>query len=134
MPVVRTGKFSAYLVAKWLDEIVSGAVPSYMALFTSDPQAAGNPLTVELPGPTYARVPVTGSWSRTGRLLTCNSVLLWPSIQPGAVITHIGAFDAAVNGNFLFSNAVPGTLGYYSFTAGGYLQIASGAYHVGIDL
>ena len=133
MPV-RQGKFGLYLVAKWLDEIVAGTIPTNMALFTSDPQAAGNPLTVELVSPQYARVPVTGAWTRTGRLLTCTSVMLWPAIPPGAVITHIGAFDAGVNGNFLFSNPVPNTLGYYNFVGGGYLQIAAGAYHVGLDL
>lgn len=129
----RQGIVSTYLAAKWLDEITSGAIPTYMSLFTSNPHLAGNPLTVELIGPSYVRAGATGAWSRAGRLLTCTSVLLWSSIPPGSVITHIGAFDAAVNGNFLFAGPVPNALGYYSFSNGGYLQIAPNGWHVGLD-
>jgi hypothetical protein len=126
---------STYLAAKWLDEIVSGAIPSYMAMFTSDPQAAGNPLTVEITYGAYVRP--AASWTRSGRILTSAVGFTWNAIPAGSVITHLGAFDAAVNGNFLWSGPVPvasaSPLGYYSFPNGGYLSLAAGAYHVGLD-
>ena len=134
MSIARTGVFSPTLVGNWLDYIVGGTIPTYMALFTSDPHAAGNPLYVEVVSPKYVRVPVTGTWTRSGNLLTCTSTMLWASLPEGLVVTHIGAFNAGVNGDFLFAGPIPGVLGYYSFPDGGYLQVAPNSFHVGIDV
>ncbi len=131
----RVGKSSTYLANRWLTEIQAGTIPTYIALFSSDPQSAGSPLAVELSFGSYVRPLQT--WSLAGRILTSLVDMTWNTIPPGTTITHIGAFDALVNGNFLFSGPVPvavaSPLGYYSFPNGGFLTIQAGSYHVGLD-
>lgn len=132
---VRVGKTSTYLANKWLTEIQNGTIPSYLALFSSDPQSAGSPLTVELAFNSYVRPLAT--WSLAGRILTTTNAQTWNTIPPGITIPYIGAFDALANGNLLFSGPVPvasaSPLGYYDYTYGGYLTLAAGAYHFGLD-
>jgi hypothetical protein len=118
---------SDYQITAWLTALAAG--PCYLTLFTSDPFVPVNPLTVELTGAGFARIVPT--WSLSGKILTATNSLLWTSIQPGSAITHIGAFDAAFNGNFLFAGPIPNQP--VSYPNGGYLQLAANTYHVGID-
>jgi hypothetical protein len=129
MAFSRNGRFSDYQVAKWLDEIRLG--PCYMGLLSSDPYVSPNPSLLEVTGTTYGRA--TPTLSRSGRVLTVTSLMYWEGINAGSTVAYIGAFDALINGNFLFASAIPLTGGVLSFPAGGYLEIAANTFHAGLD-
>ena len=128
MAGARSGRVSDYRANIWLTALAGGSL--YMALFASDPYAAGSPTAVEITGPGYARAIPT--WSISGRVMTCTSTLLWQGLAIGTNVSHIGAFDAAFNGNLEFAGPVPNGTPIV-FNNAGYLQLAANTYHFAID-
>ena len=123
----RAGRFSDYQINIWLSGLAGST--KYYALFSSDPYLAGTPTAVEMTGTGYARL--TATESLAGKIVTVTSVLLWTTIPAGSTLSHIGAFDAAFNGNLLFAGPIPG--GPRSYPNGGSLQLNANSYHYGID-
>jgi hypothetical protein len=123
----RAGRFSDYQINIWLSAL-AGAT-KYYALFSSDPYLAGTPTAVEMTGTGYARA--IGTESLSGKIVTVTTALSWPTIPSGSTLSHIGAFDAAFNGNLLFAGPIPG--GPRSYPAGGSLVLNANSYHYGID-
>lgn len=123
----RAGRFSDYQINVWLTALA--AQTKYYALFSSDPYLAGTPTAVEMTGAGYARI--TATESLAGKIVTVTNTMLWTTIPAGSTLSHIGAFDAAFNGNLLFAGPIPG--GPRSYPNGGSLQLAGNSYHYGID-
>jgi len=79
-----------------------------LALFTADPTDAGNLNEVPASATWYART-LTGTWSTPAVAGTSHQVVNNASITFNAVtvnpvtVTHIGVFDAATDGNMIFS-------------------------------
>jgi hypothetical protein len=122
----RVGRISTSVVTAWLADLATQA--PYLALMTSDPYAAQDPLTTEVVSGTYARS--NTAWSVTGRLMTATNNLLWNGIPAGTHLFAIAGFSAVTNGVLKFSSPIPG--GLYYAVAGG-LSMPSGSFAVGID-
>lgn len=128
------GRFSKYQTARWMDTLASRTL--YMALFTSDPYAVSNPLTVELLGTSITRQPST--WERTSPYsLELRNDIFFYAIPSETSIVAIGAFDAAINGNLIFrdlmsSDGKRSNPIYYA--TGGTYGIAVGEMVIGLDI
>lgn len=123
----RAGRFSDYRVGIWLTATSQQTL--YLALFSSDPYAAGTPTAVEMTGAGYARqIPIM---SLTGRIITVTNTLLWSAISAGSTLSHIGAFDAAFNGNLELAGPIPG--GPRTYPNGGTLTLTANSMHFGLD-
>ena len=128
------GRFSSYQTARWMDSMANRTL--YLSLFTADPYAVSNPLTVELIGTSVVRQPT--SWLRTSPYsIELEHDVYFRAIPPETSVVAIGAFDAEVNGNLLFrdlmsQNGVTAQPIY--FGTGGSYGIAAGQMVVGIDI
>lgn len=124
---VRAGRFSDYQANIWLTALAAQNL--YLGIFTADPFGVGSPATVEISGAGYARV--TAIQSLSGRVVTVTNTLLWNGIPAGSQITHIGAWDAAFNGNLVLAGPVPNSP--IAFPNGGFLSVAANKFHYGLD-
>lgn len=124
---MRSGRIGNYLVFSWMSQLNS--LPHYLTLFSSDPYLAQDPTTVEAQGAQYARDLSTTSLS--GRLVTVTSAASWHGMPAGTVITHLGAFDAAFNGNLLWAGPMQGAP--YTLSVAGSFSIQPNTVHVGLD-
>lgn len=88
------GKISAYQAERWLDQLQN----SWVALHYEDPDISGA-YASEVFGGGYARYPVTFS-SASGRSIWNETSVVFAGL-PSVVVTYIGLWDAAVNGNHL---------------------------------
>lgn len=111
---------SDYLEQKTLNDVLNGANPTYVALFTADPTDAGVTTNeIATAGTAYARLKVnpnggaSPTWALAvsngaGGYKVVNAVDLNFAVATAAwgTITHIAIFDAATGGNMLFSGAL----------------------------
>lgn len=119
------GRFSNFKTTTWMDTVV--ADDKWMTLVSADALAVADPLTVEL---TTTRV--QGTWFRTSNsLLTLTSPLVFPGLLAGAHVAGVAGFNAAVNGNLLFSSLLDTPV---DFPAGGTYTLPAGQYVLGIDV
>ena len=128
------GRLGLYQVNAWMTALAATAL--FATVFTSDPNAASDPLSVEVLGSGYNRV--QASFSRTGPgLITLDTVLVIPAIPPGATGVWVGFMDAAANGHLIASDLIrdplTGIATPRSYPAGGTFVIPAGEYTIGID-
>ena len=111
---------SDYLEQKTLNDLLNGANPVYVALFTADPTDAGVTTNeISTVGTAYARLQVKPNggaapyWNLavangTGGFKVTNAQDLNFAVATAAwgTITHIALFDAATGGNMLYSGAL----------------------------
>lgn len=122
---MSTGTFSTYLTSGWVDELAAKTI--FLALFSADPAGSSNPAALEIIGGVYARQDTL--WTRTSpSLLTLNEDAIFRNLPPGAAVAAVGGFDAAFNGNLLFSDVLAEPL---SFPVGGTYIVPAGQYAVG---
>jgi hypothetical protein len=128
------GSFSISVIERWMDEVED--LDKQMALFSADPWAVADPVTVEVIGGTYARQ--DSLWLRTDvRAITLDAALVWRSLVPGTVVAAVGAFDDPFAGTLLFRSVLldeAGNPAPRSFPSGGTFTLAAGEYVVGIDV
>ena len=122
------GRFSAHKITSWMDDMEE--TDKWMTIVSSDPLATNSPYTAEASGGTLTRV--LGSWTRTGPgLLTLDSAISFVGLPEGSHVAGVAGFDAAVNGNLLFSDLLEVPV---DFPFGGTYTLAAGQYVIGIDV
>lgn len=129
------GRFSKYQTSAWMDDLASRSL--YMALFTQDPYAVTNPLSVELVGTSINRQP--SEWKRTSSFsLELNNDVFFAAIPPETSLVAIGAFDAPINGNLIFRDLIDaagnGRGEPLYLPTGGTFGIAAGDMVIGLDI
>jgi hypothetical protein len=126
--------WSDVLIEGWIDDVE--AMDKWVALFSSDPSAASDPLAVEIIGGAYVRVGAV--WTRTGpNALTMTSAAVFRALAPGTSIAAAGVMTAATNGDLLFSDLlydVDGNPTIEHYPSGGTYVIPSGQFVAGIDV
>lgn len=120
---------SNYLENKILDKVYRNTdftvTTAYVSLHTADPGETG---ADEAAGGSYARQSATFDVAASGA--TANSGTISFTSMPAATITHVGVWDAASTGNFLWG----GALGQSKTTnSGDTFQIAAGDLDVTLD-
>lgn len=95
------------------------AFTGYASLHTADPGLTG---ANEVTGGSYARVAITLDAPSGG--VSANSNLLEFTGMPGVTVTHVGVFDAATAGNFIYGDVLSN--GSQVVNAGGTFQIPIG--------
>lgn len=119
---------SDYLENNLLDTLrnVSFSVTSlFVSLHNADPGETG---TNEISGGSYARQSLTLSAAAAGA--TDNTALLQWTDMPADTITHVGIFDAASAGNFLWGGALSASK---SVNAGDTFEIAANDLDITLD-
>lgn len=99
-----SGRISDWQVEQWLNDI-QGTI--WMSLHTDNPDVAGA-YNSELYGQGYARQRV--SMSPASNRAAWNTSSITFAGLPGAIVTHIGGWDEAINGNLRFSIALASPL------------------------
>jgi hypothetical protein len=100
---------SNYLEAAILDAVFNSAALDvaavYISLHTGDPGETG---ANEVTGGTYARQDATAAFANaSGGTCTTNVDIDWAvNTMPDVTITHLGVWDAATAGNFLWGGAL----------------------------
>lgn len=122
---MRTGRVSDVVAADWLADLAARSL--FLGLMTADPYSVADPLTVEVTGLAYGRVPVT--WLTSARLLRNEDLLAWIGIPAGTTIAAITGWDTAFNGVMSFSAPYGPTL----WPAPGGLTIPAEDFFVGMD-
>jgi hypothetical protein len=111
-----TGRFSDWQTEEWLNDIQGG---TWLSLHIDNPDISGA-YASEIFGQGYSRVRgVFGDAS--GRAVWNTGILTFTGL-PAAVITHVGGWNAAINGDLRFSVALPNPVrvqagGRYSLAA-----------------
>lgn len=128
------GQLSAWQLSRWIDELDNVAL--YATLFTADPNAASDPLTVEVLGSGFSRV--LAYFTRSGAsLLTLDQNLVLQGIPPGTTVVWIGFMDASSNGHLIASdftrNPETGETMPWPFPTGGIFIVPAGEFVIGID-
>lgn len=121
----RAGRVSDDVAADWLADLAARS--TYLGLATANPFGVADPLTVEVTGGGYSRVPVT--WLTSARLLRNEFALAWVGIPPGTTVAYITGWNAAFNGDMSFATPYGPTL--YAVTGG--LLIPAEDFFVGLD-
>jgi hypothetical protein len=121
---------SDYYENKILDHMLRGTAftpPStvYVSLHTADPGETG---ANELTGGGYSRKPVTFN-APSGGSMTNSADIDFPNM-PAATITHVGLWDAASAGNFLWGGALTASK---TTNAGDTFRIPAGQLTVSLD-
>jgi hypothetical protein len=120
---------STYLGNKIIDAIVNattltGIATPYISLHTGDPGLTG---ANEVTGGSYARQ--AASFAAGGSKASETDTLEEFTGMPACTVTHIGIWDAASGGNFLWGGTNSGTQGV---AAGNTFRIASGALDISV--
>lgn len=120
------GRISPFLASKWLDVLATES--TWASLHVADPMNE-DPLACELDGIGYSRVGVT--WTAGDRAVINANVLSWTNL-PRTTLWAVGAFNAPVNGDFLFSCVLEDPRPYT--TTGGVYTLAAGELAVVVDI
>lgn len=99
-----SGRISDYQVEQWLAALQDS---TFMALHTDNPDVAGA-YASELFGGGYVRQKVT--LTAPANRASWNAGVVTFSGLPAATITHIGGWNALINGDLRFSIALPAPL------------------------
>ena len=107
-----------------VDTMTSGgsgitAITPYVSLHTADPGLTG---ASEVSGGSYSRTAVTFSAASSGA--TSNTGAVTFTSMPAVTVTHVGIWDAASGGNFLYGDAL--TNGSQVVNAGGSFEFGIG--------
>ncbi|HEX7050016.1 MAG TPA: hypothetical protein VF188_07350 [Longimicrobiales bacterium] len=120
---------SNYLELKLLDAVFNATAYSvatpYVSLHTADPGETG---ASEVSGGSYARQ--AGSFAAAAAGATSNDADLEWANMPAATITHVGIWDAATAGNFLWGGALATSK---TVNAGDTFRVAAGSLDVTLD-
>lgn len=100
----------------------------YVALFTSDPTDAKT--GTEVSGGGYARQAITFSTATVGSTVNSADILFPVATAAWGTITYFAIFDAATNGNMLYSGAMTNSK---TIAAQDQLKIAAGDITVTLD-
>lgn len=116
---------SSYLRDKLLDHVLKGSAftqPTnvYVSLHTAAPGLAG---ANEVAGGTYARVLASAAFAAASGGAKASNAALEIAGMPVATVTHVGVWDAASGGNFLWGEAVTSSKTY---AAGDVARLNSG--------
>lgn len=132
---MNKGLFSDFIVEQWLDLVESYPYLG-LALFSSDPFAAGSFSSVEVIGGSYARI--QGTWLRASiRTLELDAGVVFRSLVPGTVIAAVGvvtdpfAGDLVCRSMLLDGAGAPTPL---ALPSGGSYPIGAGQYVIGVDV
>jgi hypothetical protein len=118
------GRFSDYQTEKWLDEIQSDC---WLALHFDNPDIAGA-YNSEVFGQGYARV--RGVFTdASGRAIWNSGTVTWTGL-PAVVVTHIAGWNERINGDYLFSVALPNPV---RVAAGGRYSVGSNTVALSLD-
>lgn len=103
---------STYLAPKYLDHLFNAtafAAPAntYLALFTTDPTAAGT--GTEVTGGSYARQSISMATATSTGTITSDAAITFTAL-PTAAVTHYGIYDASTGGNLLLYGALPSSV------------------------
>lgn len=120
---------STYIANKILDAILNattltGITNVYISLHTADPGLTG---ASEVTGGSYARQ--LASFETAASKASQTDAVIEFAGMPTATITHIGIWDAASAGNFLWGGVNSGS---QSVSAGNTFRLASGALDVSL--
>jgi hypothetical protein len=98
---MSTGRFSDFQIERWLASLADSGC--YLALHYDNPDVAGA-YASEVFGGTYARTfaDFTGV---EGRTVWNTAAVKWSGL-PAVVVTHVAGWDAANNGNLLWSSSL----------------------------
>jgi len=102
--------------------------PRYVGLCSSDPKLASDPLTTEVLGDAYRRVPA--ALIRSNLLLRNGSAWVWLGLLPGTRIHGIAIWDAIFNGHVKGYIPLEDPV---DLPAGGSFTGAAGDYFLGFD-
>lgn len=99
---------STYLDDAFFDQLFNNTsftavTTAYLALFTTDPTAAGT--GTEVTGGSYARQAISMAAS-SGGAITSDADITFADM-PTATVTHYGIYDALTTGNLLIYGALP---------------------------
>jgi len=121
---------SDYLENKILDKVFRATdftvTTAYVSLHTADPGEDGSN---EVTGGSYARQSASFDVAAGGA--TANSAQIQFTSMPACTVSHVGVWDAASGGNFLWGGAVTG--GSKTVNSGDTFQINAGDLDVTID-
>jgi hypothetical protein len=121
------GRWSPAIVQGWIDQVA--AMPKWMALFFADPIAV-NPSSVEILGPSYARI--DSAWTRSSPYsLTLNEGTNFRALAPGTSVAAIGVMSGAFN-NVLIAREL--VLPVRSYPSGGTFSLDAGEWVLGIQV
>lgn len=138
------GAFSTYLEVALLNHLfrataLTAPTTLYVSLHTAAPDETGTPSN-EVTGNAYDRVAVTcntTNWgapsTAAGHSQTLNSgAIAFPTPTPSGwgTVTHVGMYDAATNGNLMFSGALTASK---VINAGDTVQFAASALVIQLD-
>lgn len=98
---VAGGRVSDFLVDKWLNELTSN---TYAALHYDNPDVAGA-YSSEVFGGSYARVKLSMTTSANRAIWNAGTITF--TGLPTVSITHLGIWNAAINGDLLYSSPLP---------------------------
>jgi hypothetical protein len=118
------GRFSDWQTEEWLDDVQSA---TWLSLHYDNPDVAGA-YASEVSGQGYARV--RGVFTdASGRAIWNSSTITWSGL-PAVVVTHIGGWNALINGDLRFSVALPNPV---RVSAGGRYSIGSNTVALSLD-
>ena len=125
--------FSTYLSLQLIDTtLVTPYASRFLALFVGDPTDA-NLTANEVPTATWTNYvrQATGSWAATNPTSN-NNTIQFPAVAGSAVVvSHWGIYDAASNGNLLYSGAISG--GSKTLNVGDVLTVSPGDLQITLD-
>lgn len=121
---------SAYLGNKVLDWMLGNAFPSapsdcYLALFDGDPKDAGTEITDDIDATGRKAISFEALSGGTDTQLANDTAIDFGESESAESMSHVAVFDAATDGNLLWSKALPG--GPYAITVGLPVEFAIGA-------
>lgn len=122
------GRWGPSIVQGWLDQVE--AMDKWVGLFFADPLSVADPMSVEVIGPSYARL--QPAWTRsTSWALTMSSPALFRSLAPGTNVAAIALMEGAF-GNVVIARELVSPV--VSYPTGGTFQIDADQWVVGIQV
>jgi hypothetical protein len=125
---MSNGQWGPEIVSDWIDQVA--AMQKWVALFFADPLTVSDPLSVEVIGPSYARL--DPAWVRSSPYaLTLDEGFVFRALAPGTSVAAIalmaGAFSSTVIARQLIDPV-------RSFPTGGSFPVDAGEWTIGIQV
>lgn len=132
---MNTGLLSDWVVEQWMN-VIDDLPYKGVALFSSDPFAAGTFSAVEVIGGSYARQ--AGTWVRASiRTLELDAGVVFRSLVPGTVVAAVGVVTDPFAGELVCRSMILNGSGVptpITFPSGGSYPISAGNYVIGVDV
>lgn len=121
------GRWSPATIQGWIDQVA--ASPKWVALFFADPIAV-NPTSVEILGPSYARL--DPAWTRSSPYsLTLAEGFNFRALAPGTSVVAMGVMSGAFNNVLICRELVAPQRSYPS---GGTYSLDAGEWVLGVQV